>query len=77
MFRFLAPIVVMLVILCAGWANAATSTDERSGCHAYEAECHTVSLFGGKVGETVRVCAKVRLVCSAERQGTTTVTHIR
>jgi hypothetical protein len=81
MFSFraqIAFILVMFLTLCAGWAKAATYTDDRGGCHAYADECHTVALHGGRVGETVRVCEKVRLVCTpSERQGTTTVTHIR
>jgi hypothetical protein len=46
------------------------------GCHAYEADCSMRPLENGKVGEMVRVCEKVQLICS-ERRGTTTVQHVR
>lgn len=73
----LLAITVVLVLLLAKWAGAAEMR-----CDAYEAECRVTALQNGRVGEKVRTCDKVQLVCRAlerkmpERRGTTTVKHI-
>lgn len=69
--QFVAYFIISMVLL-AGWATAA------EGCHAYEADCYRRPLLNGRPGEMVRVCERVKLVCSAPvRQGTTTVQHVR
>jgi hypothetical protein len=76
-FVVVAPTV--FVTLLAGWASAqepVQSDRHTPGCHLFEAECSVQPLDNGRIGETVRVCRKVRLVCDAERKGTTTVQHI-
>lgn len=55
-------LVTLLVLWCAaGSANAAEPTQE-PGLHAYESDCYSRPLLNGRVGETVRVCERVKLV---------------
>lgn len=66
----------------------ASASDATRRCDLYEADCYSRPLENGRPGEMVRVCDKVRLVCSdtpsgrmssysnnAQRMGTTTVEH--
>lgn len=70
---FLAASAITVGILFAGWASAETLPSQ--SCAAIESRCAVKPLRSGKPGETVRVCEKVRLVCS-ERTGVTTVQHV-